>query len=67
MKAVRSSEMSGPVTSSHPRRRNHQQPCCGNIFSRSVTEMRILAFPVLILVPVLAKVYCGYLSNLKVH
>jgi len=57
--------MSGPVTPSRPRRRNRQQPCCRNIFSQLVMEMRILAFPIIILVSVLAKDYCDYLSNIK--
>ena len=65
MSAVRSSEMSGPVTSSHPRRRNRQEPCFGNIFSLSLIEIRIFACAVLILVSILAKVYCGYQSNVK--
>ena len=56
MTAVRPFETSGPVTSSHP--------SCENI-SLSVIEMRILTCTVLILVSVMAKVYFGYLSNVK--
>ena len=55
-----------PVTSSHPRRRNRQQPCCGNIFSRSVIETRELPCPVFMLVSVLDEVHFGYPCNTEV-
>ena len=50
---------------SRPRRRNRQQRCCRTIFTQLVMEMWILNIPVLILVSVLVKVYCDYLSNIK--
>lgn len=62
MRAVSSSEMSDPITSSHPRRRNRQQHCCGAVL---VNEMWILTRPEIMLVPVLAKAYCGYQKNVK--
>jgi len=54
-----------PVNPSRRRQRNRQQPCCRNIFSQLVMEMRILNFPLFILISVLAKEFCDYLSNRK--
>jgi len=61
--------MSGPVTPARHRKRNCRQPCCRNIFSQLLMEMRILNIPVLyntdtILVSVLAKEYCDDHGNI---